>query len=120
MISLHLFQAFLTRVPDSNRFKPCASYHMVTVELLHDRGFVQKLNALPHAGRLIDRLDGHSCLGFVLDHALGDAFVHHAEGSLAQLLVHSDLLPGHLPLIGDVHWHNTTGSRSTPHTHTKI
>lgn len=78
---------------------------MVTVELLHDRGLVQKLNALPHAGRLIDRLDSHSRLRFVLDHPLGDAFIHHAEGALAQLPVHGDLLPGYLPLIRDVHWH---------------
>lgn len=120
MIYVHLFQAFLTQVPDGNYCRPCPSYHMVTVELLHDRGFVQKLNALPHAGRLIDRLDGHSCLRFVFDHSLGDAFIHHAEGALAQLLVHSDLVPGHLPLIRDVHWHDTTDRRSTPQTHNEI
>lgn len=79
------------------------SYHVVTVELFHDGGFVQELDPLPHAGRLVDRLDGHSCLGLVFDHPLGDALIHHAEGALAQLLVHSDLLPGHLPLIRDVH-----------------
>ena len=85
------------------------SYHVVTVELLHDGGLVQKLNALPHARRLIHCLDGHSCLGFVLDHSLCDAFVHHAEGALTQLPVHGDLLPGHLPLVWDVHCHDTDG-----------
>lgn len=79
------------------------SYHVVAVELLHDRGLVQKLNPFSHTGRFVDRLDGHSRLGFVLDHALGDALVHHAEGALAQLLVHRDLFPGHLPLVRNVH-----------------
>lgn len=88
------------------------TYHMVTVELLHDRGLVQKLNSLPHAGRLIDRLDGHSRFGFVLHYSLRDAFVHHAEGALAQFSVHSDLLPCHLPLIWDIHWCGTRDSGS--------
>lgn len=120
MIYLDLFQAFLCQVSDCNNFRICSPYHMVTVELLHDRGLIQKLNALPHAGRLINGLNSHSRLRFILDHSLGDALVHHAEGALAQLLVHGDFLPGHFPLIRDVHWHKTTDSRSTPNTHTTV
>lgn len=81
---------------------------MVTVEFLHDRRLVQKLNALPHASRLVYCLDGNPCVRFILHYSLGDAFIHHAEGALAQLLVHSDLLPGHLPLVWHVHWHKKT------------
>lgn len=122
MIYLHLSGDFsLSAVPDSDHLRTCPSYHMVTVELLHDRGLVQKLNALPHAGGLIDRLDSHSRLRFVLDNPLGDAFIHHAERALAQLLVHGDLLPGHLPLIRDIHWQEKSGQQvNTTYPHQNI
>lgn len=89
-----------------------STYHMVTVKLLHDRGFIQKLDALPHARRLVDRLDGHPRLWFILDHSLGDALVHHPKRALPQLLVQGDFLSGHLPLVWHVHCHATAHSRS--------
>lgn len=79
------------------------SYHVVTIELLHHRGLIEKLDPLAHAGGLVHRLNGHPGLGLILDHALGHAFVDHPEGALAQLAAHGDLLPGHLPLVRHVH-----------------
>ena len=71
-------------------------HHVVAVELLHDGGLVEELDALAHAGRLVDRLDGHAGVRLVLNDALGDALVHHAKASLAQLAAHGDLVTGHL------------------------
>ena len=34
-------------------------YHMVTLECLHDRGFLEELNAFSWAGQLIHGLQGH-------------------------------------------------------------
>lgn len=76
---------------------------MVTVELFHDRGFIQKLYSLPHAGRLVDGLDGDAGLWLVLDHALCQAFVNHAKGALTELTIQGDLLPCYLPLVRHVH-----------------
>lgn len=80
------------------------THHMVTVELLHHRGLVQELDPLAHAGRLIDRLDGHPGLWLILHHSLGYSLVHHPKGALPKLPAHGDLLPGHLPLIWNIHW----------------
>lgn len=52
---------------------------MMTIELLHDGGFIEELNPLSHAGRLINSLNGNTRLWFVFDHTFGYAFVHHAE-----------------------------------------
>lgn len=79
-------------------------HHVVTVELLHHGGLVEKLNPLAHAGGLIHCLNGHPGLRLIFDHALGDAFINHPEGALSQLPAHGDLLPGDLPLVGHVHW----------------
>lgn len=76
---------------------------MVTVELLHDRGFVQELYSLPHAGRLVDGLNSDAGLWLVFDHTLSQALVDHAKGPLAELTTQGDLLPGHLPLIWYIH-----------------
>lgn len=86
-----------------NKSDQVITYHMVTVELLHDGGFIEKLNSLPHAGRLVDGLDGHACLWFILDHTLRQTLVHHAEGPLAELTTQRDFLPRHLPLVWNVH-----------------
>lgn len=77
---------------------------MVTVELLHDRGFVEEFDALVHAGGLVNCFDGHPGFRLILDNALGDALVHHAKGALAQLSAHGDLFPCYLPFIRDIHW----------------
>lgn len=80
------------------------THHMVTVELLHHRGLVQELDPLAHARRLIDRLDGHPGLWLILHHSLGYSLVHHPKGALPKLPAHGDLLPGHLPLVWNIHW----------------
>lgn len=56
---------------------------MVTVELLHDGGFVEELDALVHAGGLVNCFDGHPGFRLILDDTLGDALIHHAKGALA-------------------------------------
>lgn len=78
------------------------SYHVVAAERLHHRRFVQELDSLSQARRLIDRLDGHPCLWVSLDDVLGVSLVHHAEGALSELSEQRDLLPGNLPLIGNI------------------
>lgn len=80
------------------------TYHVVTVESLHDGGFVQELDPLAQAGRLVHRLDGDLCVRVSFDDVLGDSLVHHAEGALTELSEHRDLVPGNFPLIGDVHY----------------
>lgn len=77
---------------------------MVTAESLHDGGFVEELDPLSQAGRFVDRLDGHARLRIAFDDVFGDSFVHHAEGALTELSEQCDLLPGHLPLIRNVHY----------------
>lgn len=78
-------------------------YHVVTVELLHHGGFIEKLYSLPHAGRLVDCLDGDTRLWFILDYALCQALVNHAERPLAELTTQGDFLPCHLPFIWNIH-----------------
>lgn len=75
---------------------------MVAAERLHHRRFVQELDSLSQARRLIDRLDGHPCLWVSLDDVLGVSLVHHAEGALPELSEQRDLFPGNLPLIGNI------------------
>lgn len=87
-------------------FCPClilASYHMVTIELLHHRGLVEKLDSFTHTCSLVYRLDGHSGFGFILDHTLGHSFIDHPKGPLSELPVHGDLLSSYLPFIRHVH-----------------
>lgn len=84
------------------------SYHVVTTEGLHDRGFVEELDPLPQAGWFIDRLDSYACLRVSFDDVLGNSLVHHAEGALTQLSEHRDLLPGHLPLIRNIDYTKQT------------
>lgn len=81
-----------------------ASYHMMTVEFLHDRGFIEEFDAFTHACRFINCLDGHPGLRFILDHTLCNALIHHAKRTLAQLSTQSDLLTSYLPLIWHIHW----------------
>ena len=81
---------------------------MVTTEGLHDRGFVEELNPLPQAGRFIDCLDGNACVRVSFDDVLGDPLIHHAEGALTQLSEHCDFLPGHLPLVRNIHYTKET------------
>lgn len=78
------------------------SYHVVTAEGLHHRGFVQELDSLSQARRLIDCLDSHSRLWVSFDDVLGDSLVHHAEGTLSKLSEQRDLFPGNLPLIRNI------------------
>lgn len=80
------------------------SYHVVTAESLHDGGFVEELDPLSQGGRLIDRLDGNACVRVSFDDVLGDSLIHHTEGALTQLSEHIDLLPGHLPLVRNIHY----------------
>lgn len=76
---------------------------MVAAEGLHDGGFVQELDPLSQAGRLVHRLHRHIRLPLALDDVLGDALVDHAEGALTQFPQNVDLLPGHLPFVLLVH-----------------
>lgn len=77
-------------------------YHVVAAERLHHRCFVQELDSLSQARRLVDRLDGHSRLWVSLDDVLGDSLIHHAEGTLSELSEQRDLLPGNLPLVRNI------------------
>lgn len=86
--------------PDSATTLP---YHMVTLKRLHDRGFLEELDAFSWAGQLIHCLQGHGRGRPFGLQALCQPLVHHAKGTLAQFSDYGDLLPGHLPLIRDIH-----------------
>ncbi len=83
-----------------------SSYHMVAAEGLHDRRLVEELNSLSQAGRLVHRLHCDARFPLALDDVLGDAFVDHTEGALAQFPQNADLLSGHLPLVLLIHCRN--------------
>lgn len=76
---------------------------MVAAEGLHDRGLVQELDPLPQVGRLVHRLHGYVRFPLAFDDVLGQAFVDHAEGALAEFPQNGDLFSGNLPLVLLVH-----------------
>lgn len=106
LVSLSVSNKSCKRKQFERRF--AVSYHMVTAESLHDGGFVEELNPLAQAGRFIDCFDGYTCVRVSFDDVLGDSLIHHAEGALTQLSEHRDLVPGHLPLIRNIHYTKQT------------
>ena len=58
----------------------------------------------PSEYRRLTDLDCDLDFQLSLHYLLGQTFVDHTKGSLAQLLDEADLVPWHLPLIWDVHW----------------
>lgn len=90
------------RLQDNGGRERGHSYHMVTAESLHDWGFIEELDSLTQASRLIDRLHSNTGVRFSLHDVLGNAFIDHAKGTLPQLPQHRDLFSRNLPIIRNV------------------
>lgn len=75
---------------------------MMASESFHDGRFVEELDPLAEARRLVDGLHGHSRVGLALHDVLGDAFVNHSERALAELSEDADLLARHFPLVWNI------------------
>ena len=67
--------------------------------LLHDGGFVEELDALGDRGLVVDGFDGAFGFRLLVDDVADDAFVDHAEGSLAQLSQEVHVVASHFPAV---------------------
>ena len=115
-----MYKSTTTTRLSSGLLSPClsekalpVSYHVVTAECLHHRGFVQELDSLSQARWLIDCLDGHLRLQVPFDDVLGNSLVHHAEGALPKLSEQRDLFPWNLPLIRNINCTKATTVTAT-------